>query len=39
MTAFGILLLCVIVALLIPSRFDPAIRLKEWNIKRNMKNE
>lgn len=29
-TGFLVLLILIVVALLLPARFDPAIRLKEW---------
>lgn len=35
MGEFGWLLVCVVIAFLIPSKYDPAIRLKEWTEKRN----
>jgi len=33
MTAFLVLICCVVLALLLPAKLDPAIRLKEWNEK------
>ena len=34
MTTFIVLILLVLGALLLPSRYDPAIRLKEWTEKK-----